>query len=173
MGMSEELFDVVNEYDEVVGEAPRPEVHRRRLRHRAVHVLVFNSRRQLFMQRRSLTKDCHPGAWDSSASGHLMVGEEYDEAAVRELEEELSWSTDELLQRLFKLEASEATGQEFVWVYRCGAEGPFRLHPEEIAEGRWFDVGEVDRWLADQPEAFAPSFPLIWQELLRQGLLGR
>jgi predicted protein tyrosine phosphatase len=73
--MSEEIFDVVNERDEVVGQAPRSEVHRRKLNHRAVHVLVFNSRGELFLQKRSLKKDCFPGAWDSSASGHLDTGE--------------------------------------------------------------------------------------------------
>lgn len=164
MDQAEELFEVVNERDEVVGTAPRSEVHRRGWRHRAAHVLVFNRRGRLFLQRRSWTKDRHPGVWDSSAAGHLMVGETYDAGAVRELEEELGWRARELLERLFKLEACEATGQEFVWVYRCSAEGPFTLHPEEIADGRWFSVREVDRWIAEHSESFAPCFPLIWRE---------
>jgi len=171
--MSEEVFEVVNERDEVVAEAPRSEVHRRGLRHRAAHVLVFNGGGQLFLQRRSLTKDCFPGRWDSSAAGHLMPGETYDAAAVRELEEELGWKAAEPLERLFKLEACEATGREFVWVYRCWAEGPFRLHHQEIAEGSWLDVEEVREWVANRADSFAPSFPLIWQEFLSRGLLLR
>jgi len=173
VAMSEEFFEIVNERDEVVGEAPRLEVHRRGLRHRAVHVLVFNGEGQLFLQRRSLTKDCFPGVWDSSASGHLMPVETYDAAAVRELEEELGWKAEEPLQRLFKLEACEATGQEFVWVYRCRAEGPFRLHPQEIAEGGWFDIEGIGQWIVGEAEMFTASFPLIWQELLGRGLLRR
>ena len=72
--MVEEIFDVVNERDEVIGQKPRSEIHRLKLNHRAVHVLVFNSRRELFLQKRSMKKDCFPGTWDSSASGHLASG---------------------------------------------------------------------------------------------------
>ena len=64
--MSEEIFDAVNERDEVIGQRPRSEVHRLGLEHRAVHVLVFNARGELFLPKRSLKKDCFPGAWDSS-----------------------------------------------------------------------------------------------------------
>jgi len=78
--MTEEIFDVVNERDEVVGQAPRREVHARSLKHRAVHILVFNARGQVFLQKRSLKKDLHPGVWDSSTSGHLDTGEDYDAA---------------------------------------------------------------------------------------------
>ena len=51
------MFDVVNDRDEVIGQEPRPEVHRLGLRHRAVHVLVFNSRGEVFLQKRSMKKD--------------------------------------------------------------------------------------------------------------------
>ena len=87
--MSEEIFDVVNERDEVVGQAPRQEVHARGLWHRAVHVLVFNARGEIFLQKRSLKKDIAAGKWDSSASGHLDTGEAYDACAVREVREEI------------------------------------------------------------------------------------
>ena len=59
-----EIFDVVNEHDEVIGQEKRGEVHRRGLKHRAVHVLVFDSRGRLYLQKRSMTKDTFPGAWD-------------------------------------------------------------------------------------------------------------
>ena len=76
--MSEEIFDVVNEQDQVVGQKPRSEVHRLGLLHRAAHILVFNCRGEVFLQKRSLTKDRQPGLWDSSASGHVDSGESYD-----------------------------------------------------------------------------------------------
>ena len=68
---------------------PRSEVHRLGLLHRAVHVLVFNSRGEIFLQKRSMTKDREPGKWDSSSSGHVDSGEDYDACAVRELREEI------------------------------------------------------------------------------------
>ncbi|MCS7338324.1 MAG: NUDIX domain-containing protein, partial [Verrucomicrobiae bacterium] len=87
--MASEFFDVVNAADEVIGRQPRAEVHRLGLLHRAVHVLVFNSRGQVYLQKRAHTKDRQPGLWDSSASGHVDAGEDYDTAALRELREEL------------------------------------------------------------------------------------
>ncbi|MCX6903042.1 MAG: NUDIX domain-containing protein [Verrucomicrobia bacterium] len=160
--MNEEIFDVVNPRDEVIGQERRSEVHRLGLMHRATHVLVFNGRGEIFLQKRSMTKDRHPGAWDSSASGHVDTGEEYDACAVRELREELGLTTHIPLVRLFKLEACAETGQEFVWVYRCQAEGPFDLSPEEIERGGWFAPETVNRWIAERPADFAPTFPLIW-----------
>ena len=163
--MNEEIFDVVNERDEVIGQQRRSEVHRLGLKHRAVHVLVFNARGEIFLQKRSMEKDCFPGAWDSSASGHLDTGEEYDACAGRELFEELGWQAVRPPRRLFKIEARAETGQEFVWVYRCEAEGPFRLQPQEIERGDWFQPGAVTRWIAERPQDFASAFPLIWKRL--------
>jgi isopentenyldiphosphate isomerase len=161
--MNEELFEVVNERDEVVDLRPRREVHRLGLKHRAVHVLVFNARGELFLQKRSASKDCFPNTWDSSASGHLAPRESYDACAVREVEEELGWKLARPPRRLFKLTACPETGQEFVWVYRAEAEGPFTLHPEEISEGGWFAPERVARWLAERPQDFAGAVPLIWR----------
>ncbi len=161
--MSEEIFDLVNERDEVVGQAPRSEVHRRGLRHRAVHVLVFNQRGQVFLQKRSMLKDCYPGAWDSSAAGHLDSGEDYDACAVRELREELGVAPVTPLRRLFKIDSCVETGSEFCWVYHCDHEGPFVLHPEEIESGDWFDPDAVSRWMRENPEDFASAVLLIWK----------
>ena len=87
--MTEEIFDVVNECDEVIGQQTRSEVHRMGLRHRAIHLLVYNSIGELFLQKRSIKKDCFPDTWDSSASGHLDSGEDYDSCILREPREEL------------------------------------------------------------------------------------
>lgn len=169
-GVHDEIFDVVNECDEVIGRETRREVHRQRLRHRATHVLVFNRAGQVFLQKRSMAKDNHPGVWDSSASGHLDCGEDYDACAVRELREELGWTAPAPLERLFKIDASPVTGEEFVWAYRCAAEGPFVLHPEEIETGGWFAPAELTRWIAERPEDFAPTLPVIWARYTREFL---
>src|SRR5690349_1155001 len=140
--MPEEIFDVVNERDEVIGHETRSEVHRLGLQHRAIHVLVFNRQGQIFLQKRSMQKDRQPGLWDSSASGHLDRGEDYDASASREVREELGLKLSCAPERLFKLPASPETDQEHVWVYRAQAEGPFNLQPEEIERGGWFDPQE-------------------------------
>ncbi|HWH70396.1 MAG TPA: NUDIX domain-containing protein [Candidatus Sulfotelmatobacter sp.] len=163
--MSEEIFDVVNERDEVIGQKPRSEVHRLGLLHRAVHVLVFNARGQVFLQKRSMQKDRQPGLWDSSASGHLDTGEDYDACALREVWEEIGLTLSTPPQRLFKLPPSVETDQEHVWVYRTQAEGPFTLHPDEIERGDWFTPEAVNRWLAERPGEFASALRFFWPRM--------
>lgn len=163
--LSEEIFDVVNEHDEVIGRRPRREVHQLGLKHRAVHVLVYNARGELFLQKRSMLKDCFPGAWDSSASGHLGPGESYDACAIREAQEELGLGLKSCPERLFKVAACPETGEEFVWVYRCQSEGPFTLQPEEIECGGWFTPERITAWIAEKPDAFASGFVLIWKRV--------
>lgn len=160
--MKDEIFDVVDARDEVIGQQTRVEVHKLGLLHRAVHVLIFNSRGELFLQKRSQKKDCFPGAWDSSASGHLDVGESYDVCAVRELREELGLALPAPLRRLFKINACPDTGFEFVWIYRGESEGPMTLHPEEIEQGGWFGPRQISQWIAERPGEFAGAFRLIW-----------
>jgi isopentenyl-diphosphate Delta-isomerase len=167
--IAEEWFDVVDEKDIVVSRATRREVHAHGLRHRAVHVLVFNRAGQLFLQKRSSRKDTAPGAWDSSASGHVDAGEDYDACAVRELREEIGLHVARAPRRWLRLPACDETGQEFVWVYRQEAEGPFTLHPEEIERGAWFTPAEIVRLVRERPAAFASSFRLLWHKLVGRG----
>ena len=171
--MPEEIFDVVNERDEVIDRQPRSEVHRLGLKHRAVHVLVFNSRGETFLQKRSMTKDREPGKWDSSTSGHVDSGEDYDACAVRELREEIGLAVkagavatraSPPLQKLFKIAACPETDAEFVWVYRCQAEGPFRLHPDEI-ETRWLVCAGKDVKLDGRKAGgFRERVRFIWEK---------
>ena len=167
----EEIFDVVNERDEVIDQLARAEVHRQGLRHRAVHVLIYNSKGEIFLQKRSALKDTFPERWDSSAAGHLHPGEAYDACALREVHEELGFTLPCVPERILRIDACDETGQEFVWVYRCTAEGPFHLNPEEIETGAWFAPAHLTRWMREKPDDFAPSLVCIWRQLyLRSSL---
>lgn len=164
MTATEEIFDVVDEHDCVIAQAPRHEVHARKLRHRAVHILVWNQQGELFLQKRSMLKDQLPGVWTTSASGHVDSGEDYDTAAVRELGEELGIHLPDAshMQLLFKHPACRYTGEEFVQVYRVQWDGPMTLDPVEIDEGRWYAPEDVDAAIYENRRNFAPSFRLIW-----------
>lgn len=157
-----EIFDVVDEHDRVTGTAPRGEVHARGLLHRAVHILVQRLNGDVFLQKRSMEKDSHPGKWDSSASGHLDSGEDYHPAAIRELQEELGIDVDEV-DEIGGLPASEVTGNEFVRIYRLTHEGPFHLHPGEIEEGRWIAPADLQEWINSDPGDFARCFIEVWR----------
>ena len=157
----EERFSVVDENDVVVGAAPRSEVHANNLRHRAVHILLFNQAGELFLQKRSPWKDRHPSVWDSSAAGHVDAGEDYGTAAERELKEELGVETK--LVRVSMLPASERTGEEFIWLYRGLHDGPFTFAAEEVELGDFFTVDLVDKWIHARPADFAPGFLECWK----------
>lgn len=161
---TDEWFDVVNERDEVIRRATRREVHATGLWHRAVHILVFDGSGRVFLQKRSLLKDLSPGLWDSSCSGHLDAGEDYDTAAVRELGEEIGvrLAPGELPARWFRVDACVETGWEFVWVYHLRYDGALTLDPLEIQYGEWVAPDEVSRRVATRPEDYCPSFKLVW-----------
>lgn len=168
MGATEEWFDVVNERDEVIRRATRREVHATGLWHRAVHVMVFDADGRVFLQKRSMLKDLSPGQWDSSCSGHLDAGEEYDAAAVRELREEIGveLAAGATLVRWFRIEACAETGWEFVWVYRLRHDGPIVVNPLEIQYGEWVKPDEVTARIARDPGLYCPSFKLIWPQVV-------
>jgi isopentenyl-diphosphate delta-isomerase type 1 len=157
-----ERFDVVNERDEVVGQATRREVHARGLLHRAVHVLVFDRAGRVFLQKRSMKKDMSPGLWDSSCSGHLDAGEDYDTAAVRELKEEIGITISKAPERWWRIDSCAETAQEFVWVYRLAHDGPLTLDPEEIERGEWIAPAEVSARIKARPQDYCAALKLIW-----------
>lgn len=161
-----DIFDVVDENDNILRQEERSIVHREKLLHRAVHVFVFNASGQLYLQRRSMTKDTAPGKWGSSCSGHVDTGEDYDTAVVRELVEEIGLEDPAELTRVFKETPCKQTGYEFVCVYTCQSEGPFTLDPSEVIEGRWIDLEKLNGWLERSPRDFAWSFSHLWAKFL-------
>lgn len=164
---NEELFDVVDENDQVIGQLPRHVVHRDKRLHRAIHIFVFNSDGQLYIQKRSPYKDQLPNCWTTSCSGHVDAGEDYDTAAVRELREELdiSLNNPDDLKLLFKYPACRYTGWEFVQAYRLTWNGTITFDPIEISEGRWIEIDKLEDWIARKRRDFAPSFRTLWQEI--------
>jgi len=160
---STEIFDVVDEEDQVVDSVARDEVHQHYLRHRAVHILLFNESGELFLQQRAPWKEINPWVWDSSAAGHLEAGEAYEPAAHRELLEELG--VDAPLEKIGKLRPCQETGNEFIEVFRGRHEGPFVLAGLELTGGEFFPLQQVRQWAAARPGDFSPVF-LLCLELL-------
>lgn len=174
MQCPDEVFDVVDEADQIIGQATRLEVHARKLRHRAVHIFVFNEGGRLFIQKRSRNKDSFPGRRDSSASGHLSTGEDYDACAVRETGEELGLAiVAEDLEKHFKIEACLETGWEFVWVYSLQTGKPVCINPKEIQSGEFSSPSQIRARVMKHPDEFAPSFLRVFKEFDQRGLFPR
>ena len=169
--MIDEIFDIVDRQDRVISQALRQAVHAGKLRHRAVHILIFNRNGELLVQKRSATKDTFPGCFDSSASGHLSTGEDYDTAAYRELREELDLNLPAgAIRKCFKIAACADTGQEFVWVYTGLSDAPITPNPEEVEMVVAMSRAKIEALLAEQPAACARAFCRVLREAFKRRL---
>ena len=149
-----EYFDVVDEHDRVTGRATRNEVHARGEWHRAVYVFVFNSNGELFIQHRSEKKDREPNLWTCSVSGHLSSGETYTQAALKETREEIG--VDVNLTPLFYIRYPPS--RHHLWIFRATHDGPFALDPEEVKEGRFVSLDELNGMIGNRHMRFVGEF---------------
>ncbi len=161
-----ERFPIVDKKDRILRYANRSEVHGNNLRHRAVHILIFNEAGELYLQQRSRWKDRHPLKWDSSAAGHVGAGESYDETARRELKEELGTTVP--LHKVSKVSALQRTDHEFIWLYRGLTSGDLVPDNSEIEQGAFFRPAVIDGWTSARPEDFAPGFLECWKAYRRK-----
>lgn len=155
-----ELFDIVDDDDNVIGTAPRRECHGNpALIHRAVHVLVFNRAGELLLQKRSAHKDIQPGKWDTSVGGHLDPGESYHAAALREMREELGLSGLPLTF-LYYSKIRNAVESENIATYLICHDGPVVWEPREIDAARFWRAEEIEQALGTG--LFTPNFEEEW-----------
>ena len=139
----EELLEIVNYKGEVIGQALRSEVHGNpSMIHRVVHVLVFNRKGDILLQKRSQNKDVAPGRWDTSVGGHVGIGEELTLSSKREMHEELGVPGLEP-EYLYSYIHSNTYETELVTTYRCVHEGEFSYNKEEIDEIRFWSLDEI------------------------------
>jgi isopentenyldiphosphate isomerase len=159
----DEYFDVVDEQDRVIGRKTRQVIHKGGKWHRAVYIFVFNSKGELFLQKRGMNKDLDPGHWDCSVSGHLSTGQKYYEAALREAEEEIGVKVKPKI--LFYMTYQPAW--HHLWIFEAKHNGPFKLDQEEIIEGRFISMEEIRRLAQEKPEMFTSEFIGVLEQFLR------
>jgi len=158
-----ESLQVVDDQDRPLQGVDRATVHAQKLLHRAIHILVLNSAGELFLQRRSYRKDTFPRKWDSSAAGHVDLGESYEACASRELREELGLRAQP--REIGRVPASEKTGQEFIRIYQAEADEIIDLNEAEIESGGFFPLSLVDEWVQRRPQDFASGFLECYREV--------
>ncbi len=158
--MADEIFDIVDEEDRVIGQAARSVVHTKNLLHRAVSIFVLKPDGRLLLQLRSDSKDQYPGCYTSSASGHVDSGEDYDTAAVRELREELS--LDLPIDYLTKFPAGPETAFEFSALYQLVTDVEPVLELVEIAGAEFLPLDQIALMIGETPEKFTPPFRVMF-----------
>ncbi|MGI5400047.1 NUDIX hydrolase [Streptomyces sp. CA-135486] len=160
MTPAEEILDIVDENDEVIGQAPRGEAYARGMRHRCVFIQARDARGQIFVHRRTATKLVFPSLYDMFVGGVVGAGESYDAAALREAEEELGVFGLPRPLPLFKFlyESGEQTWWSAVYEVRC--ELPVNPQAEEVAWHAFLPEEELEQrlgewqWVPDGLEAY-------------------
>jgi 16S rRNA (adenine1518-N6/adenine1519-N6)-dimethyltransferase len=168
----DEVFDVVDGRDIVVGREFRRDIHRRGLLHRAIHIFWLRSDGLLCLQRRSYAKDNCPGLLSSSCAGHVDSGEDYLGAAVRELHEELGVAvTPAALREVDYAPWHVDLGNEFVRTYILRGDHPTKLAQFEVDSLLWRTPAEVESWIKAEPAVFAtPLCHLLQRSGVRRAL---
>ena len=157
----EELFEIIDESGKVIGKEKRSVVHRTGLLHKCIYALVLDKNRKIFIQQRSFKKLIAPGIWDFSVAEHLKPGENFEEAAVRGIKEELGVDPVELKEfgdTKSHLEADEIKDNEKVKVFKCDFEGKIKLQEEEVEQGKWVKKQDLLNEMAYNKKRFTPWF---------------
>lgn len=160
----EEWFPLVDEAGNVVGKATRRECHSgSMLLHPVVHLHIFDTKGRLYLQRRSMNKDIQPGKWDTAVGGHVDYGETINEALRREVREELGIVDFEPVHN-FTYHFRSRIERELVYSYRTVYEGPIKVDPVEIDEGRYWEIADVLSHIGKG--VFTPNFEDEFEKLL-------
>jgi isopentenyldiphosphate isomerase len=161
-----ELFEIVDEDNNVLGTALRCECHGNPcLIHRTAHVVVYHPDGRILLQKRSSSKDVQPDKWDTAVGGHLDPGEDFEDAARREMAEELGVSPDLPLKHLFDSKIRNETESENVRIFSTVYEGPFDFDKDEIDEIRFWNIEDLAK-----PENQREFTPNLVSELKTLGI---
>lgn len=162
-----EMVEVVDLSGAVTGLVTRREMREHSLCHRSVFVAVVSQSGQLLVHRRAETKDVWPGWWDVAVGGVCAPGEQWDNAAHREVAEELGLDNVSLT-RLGTGVYVDDTVSLVAAVFLCETEGPFRFADGEITEAHWVSKGELNEWLSAKnflPDSIALVLPRVMPKI--------
>ncbi|OGV50469.1 MAG: hypothetical protein A2017_01555 [Lentisphaerae bacterium GWF2_44_16] len=163
----DEIFEIVDENNNVIGTARRSECHGNpKLIHRTAHVVVYSEDGKILLQKRSKSKDIQPGKWDTAVGGHLMPGEDFETAARREMAEELGIKKSVPLSFLFDMKIRNNIESENVRVFSTVSSGPFSCPKEEIDEVKFWSIPDILNELENKSGTFTPNLLKELKKLL-------
>lgn len=143
MDNAEELFPVVDADGQILGSISRGEAHGgSKVLHPVVHLHLFNSAGELYLQKRPAWKDIQPGRWDTATGGHVELGESVAQALEREVREELG-VTDFRVEQLGNYVFESDRERELVYVNKAVYDGPVTPNADELDGGRFWTADEI------------------------------
>ena len=165
VGTPDEIVAIVDARNNVIGAASRREMRARGLTHRSTYVLVFNAEGEIYVHKRTATKDVFAGHYDATAGGVVLAGEDYEQGARRELEEELG-IRGAALSRLFDFFYNDGGTRVWGAAFACVCDGNVVPQEDEIESGAFMKVGDVLRLAETRP--FAPDGLCVLRRYLGQ-----
>jgi len=151
--MKDELVSIVDEKDTVIATVTRKEMRQKNLLHRCTYILLFNSKGELFITKRTKTKDVAPGLYEIGQGGVVNAGETYEQSAKRELFEELGIVSE--LTYLFDFRFKSEKSKFLAKVFMCKYDGKMVLQETEIAMGYFISLEKLKENLKTNPELFS------------------
>ena len=151
-----EYLDIVNEHDVIIGRANKMEVYEKKLRHRIAHILVFNKKGELALQMRGQGVHFAPGHWSTTAAGHVSSGESYEQAAIRESQEEIGVTFPIKHLAIDHYLDQSRQVPKILGTFTALFEGPFYPDPDPVVEVRYFSLEVIKKMIA-AGEPFHPE----------------
>ena len=164
----EDKIILVNEHDDMVGTIDKMEAHKQGLLHRAFSVFIFNSKGEMLMQQRALTKYHSAGLWTNACCSHPMPGEKTIDAAQRRLMEELGFEApiEKIFDFTYKAEFDNGlTEHEFDHVFAGEYEGEIDANPDEVKDFSYKEISEIKNMLQEHPQKFTAWFHIAFPKI--------
>jgi isopentenyldiphosphate isomerase len=140
---NEEMFPLVDEQGNIIGAITRGEAHNGSKKlHPVVHLHVFNSNGDLYLQKRPAWKDIQPSKWDTACGGHIDLGEDVKTALKREVREELGiteFTPEDMGHYIFE----SAREKELVYVHKTIYDGNVKPSEDELEGGKFWSRDEI------------------------------
>lgn len=160
-----EILDVIDENDKVIGKMAHADINKKLLSHRIVHILIFDKKGNMLLQKRSAKKSFCPLHWSTAVGGHVQSGENYEEAALRECEEELGVKVP--IKFMFKTRYEDLRGFFMILgIFKAVYEGEFKLNEDEVESVNYFSRKQLESMLAEG-ELFHPELKFLLETQLK------
>lgn len=162
-----ERVQFVDENDNPIGAGPREEAWEKGIALRHAYIVLRDKDGNFLLQQRSQLKKKNPGRYTYAATGHVDEGESYDEAAVRELKEEVGIDANLTLIDKSSYMSDEVNAQVFIAIYSGEIDHDVQLvlDPEEVSGTRWFTKVELDEAVSKTPESFSPNMVKTYKKI--------
>jgi len=175
--MTDEIIDLVNEYNKETGIKELKSIaHQKGLWHRAAHIWIYNSKKQILIQLRAKTKKIMPGKWDVSVAGHIRGGEKPITSALRETEEEVGLKFEEKDLNFYKIKKYPVTisknliNNEFIYIYLLKYDGDIKTlkkQDSELDDLKFIDIDFLEKDLVENKDKYVPHEE-FWIEMINE-----